>query len=123
MEGAGLDPYMGFIHRQRPGRCSLALDLVEELRASYADRFVLYCINQKILNAKDFEIQDSGDVRLNDKGRKTFFTEWQNRKKETLTHPFLKEKINWGLVPYVQALLLARTLRGDLDEYPPCFWK
>ena len=123
LEGAGLDPYMGFVHRQRPGRCSLALDLVEELRASYADRFVLYCINQRILHADDFEIQESGAVRLNDKGKKIFFTEWQNRKKETLTHPFLKEKISWGLVPYVQALLLARTLRGDLDEYPPFFWK
>lgn len=123
LEGVGLDPYMGFIHRNRPGRCSLALDLIEEFRASYADRFVLYCINQRIVHANDFDIQDSGAVRLNEKGRKIFFAEWQNRKKEMLTHPFIKEKINWGLVPYVQALLLARTLRGDLDEYPPFFWK
>ncbi len=123
LEGVGLDPYMGFIHRLRPGRCSLALDLVEELRACYADRFVLYCINQKVLNSHDFFIQDSGAVILNDDGRKKFFTEWQKRKQEQLTHPFLKEKICWGLVPYVQALLLARTLRGDLEEYPPFFWK
>ncbi|MBR4342077.1 MAG: type I-C CRISPR-associated endonuclease Cas1 [Lachnospiraceae bacterium] len=123
LEGVGLDPYMGFIHRNRPGRCSLALDLIEEFRASYADRFVLYCINQRIIHANDFDIQDSGAVRLNEKGRKKFLAEWQNRKKETLTHPFLNEKINWGLVPYAQALLLARTLRGDLDEYPPFFWK
>lgn len=123
LEGAGLDPYMGFIHRIRPGRCSLALDLVEELRASYADRFVLYCINKKILNSNDFIVQESGAVVLCDDGRKKFFSEWQKRKQEKLTHPFLKEKICWGLVPYIQALLLARTLRGDLDEYPPFFWK
>lgn len=123
LEGAGLDPYMGFVHRQRPGRCSLALDLVEELRASYADRFVLYCINQNILHKGDFEVQESSAVTLTDDGRKKFFSEWQKRKYETLTHPFLKEKISWGFVPYVQALLLARTVRGDLDEYPPFFWK
>lgn len=98
-------------------------DSVEEFRASYADRFVLYLINQRIIRADDFDIQDSGAVRLNEKGKKVFLSEWQNRKKESITHPFLKEKINWGLAPYVQALLLARTLRGDLDEYPPFFWK
>jgi CRISPR-associated protein Cas1 len=123
LEGVGLDPYMGFIHRQRPGRRSLALDLVEELRASYADRFVLYCINQRIMKPEHFLIQQNGAVLLNDEGRKQFFAEWQKRKTETITHPFLKEKICWGLVPYVQALLLARTLRGDLEEYPPFFWK
>lgn len=123
LEAVGLDPYMGFVHRQRPGRCSLALDLVEELRSSLADRFVLYCINQRIIHPDDFEIQESGAVQLNDKGRKIVLGEWQKRKKESITHPFLKEKISWGLVPYVQALLLARTLRGDLEEYPPFFWK
>ncbi len=123
LEAAGLDPYMGFIHRQKPGRCSLALDLVEELRASLADRFVLYCINQRIIHPDDFDIQESGAVQLNDKGRKNVLLEWQKRKKESITHPFLKEKISWGLVPYVQALLLARSLRGDLEEYPPFFWK
>ncbi|MBQ8941968.1 MAG: type I-C CRISPR-associated endonuclease Cas1 [Firmicutes bacterium] len=123
LEGVGLDPYIGFVHRQRPGRCSLALDLVEELRASYADRFVVFCINQNILHKDDFTKQESGAVILNDNGRKKYFTEWQKRKSESLTHPFLKEKICRGLVPHVQALLLARTIRGDLDEYPPFFWK
>lgn len=123
LEGVGLDPFVGFVHRLRPGRSSLALDLVEELRASYGDRFVLYCINQRILNQDDFDEQETGAIYLNETGRKKFFVEWQKRKQETLTHPFLKEKICWGLVPYVQALLLARTIRGDLDEYPPFFWK
>lgn len=123
LEGVGLDPYVGFVHRLRPGRKSLALDLVEELRACFADRFVLYCINQRILSAGDFDTQESGAVLLSDSGRRKFFSEWQKRKLEELTHPYLKEKINWGLVPYVQALLLARTIRGDLDEYPPFFWK
>ena len=123
LEAVGLDPYIGFIHRQRPGRCSLALDLVEELRASLADRFVLYCINQKVIHANDFDIQESGAIRLNENGRKILLAEWQNRKKDMITHPFLKEKINWGLIPYVQSLLLARALRGDMEEYPPFFWK
>ena len=123
LEGVGLDPYMGFVHRQRPGRRSLALDLIEELRASYADRFVLYCINQRIVRPGHFTIQQNGAVMLNEDGRKAFFSEWQKRKQDSITHPFLKEKICWGLVPHVQALLLARTLRGDLAEYPPFFWK
>ena len=123
LEGVGLDPYVGFVHRLRPGRRSLALDLIEELRAGYADRFVLYCINQRILRGKDFVTQESGAVILTDEGRKKFLGEWQKRKQESLTHPFLQEKINWGLVPYVQAMLLARTIRGDMDEYPPFFWK
>lgn len=123
LEGAGLDPYMGFIHRARPGRCSLALDLIEELRHSFADRFVLYCINQRVLNKDDFLTQENDAVELTEQGRKKFFAEWQKRKQESIMHPFLKEKIPWGLVPYVQALLLARTIRGDLEEYPPFFWK
>lgn len=123
LEGVGIDSYVGFIHRKHPGRRSLALDLVEELRACYADRFVLYCINQRIIHADDFVIQESGAVVLSESGRKVFLSEWQKRKKEMLTHPFLGEKISWGLVPHVQALLLARTIRGDLDEYPPFLWK
>lgn len=123
LEGAGLDPYVGFLHRARPGRRSLALDLMEELRAVYADRFVLSCINQKIVNARHFEKQENGAVLLTDEGRRAFLHAWQLKKREVITHPFLKEKINWGLVPHVQALLLARTLRGDLDIYPPFFWK
>lgn len=123
LEGVGLDPYVGFLHRPRPGRQSLALDLMEELRAVVADRLVISCINQKIVTPKHCQTQESGAVLLTDEGRKVFLSAWQRRKQETLTHPFLGEKISWGLVPYVQALLLARTLRGDLEAYPPFFWK
>lgn len=123
LESVGLDPYVGFMHRPRPGRTSLALDLMEELRTVYADRFVLSCINQKMLTAKHCQKQESGAVWLTDEGRRAFLKVWQTRKQEAITHPFLAEKLPWGLVPYVQALLLARTLRGDLDEYPPFFWK
>ena len=123
LNSVGLDPYVGFLHRARPGRRSLALDLMEELRAVFADRFVLSCINQKILTAKHFQKQESGAVLLTDEGRRAFLNAWQTKKQEQITHPFLKEKLPWGLVPYVQALLLARTLRGDLELYPPFFWK
>ena len=123
LEGVGLDPYVGFLHRPRPGRASLALDLEEELRSVYADRFVLSCINRKQLQPGDFDIQESGAVLLNDKGRRAFLSAWQERRKETIRHPFLGEKMEWGLVPSVQAMLLARTLRGDLEEYPPFLWK
>lgn len=123
LESVGLDPYVGFMHRLRPGRASLALDLMEELRSVYADRFVLSCINQKMITAEEFHIQEDGAVLLTDSGRKTFLGVWQKRKQEEIKHPFLKEKIPWGLTPYVQALLLARTIRGDMEEYPPFFWK
>lgn len=123
LEGAGLDPYVGFLHRPRPGRSSLALDLMEELRTVYADRFVLTCVNRKLVTEKHCRKQESGAVLLTDEGRRAFLTAWQQRRQETITHPFLGEKLPWGLVPCVQALLLARTLRGDLDEYPPFFWK
>ena len=123
LQSVGLDPYVGFLHRPCPGRSSLALDLMEELRPVCADRFVLSCINQKIVTGKHCQRQDSGAVWLTDEGRKAFLSAWQKRKRETITHPFLGEKLPWGLVPYVQALLLARTLRGDLEEYPPFFWK
>lgn len=123
LESVGLDSYVGFLHRDRPGRTSLALDLMEELRPCVADRFVLTAINNRILKRTDFECRESGGVYLTDDARRTFLRRWQERKKETLTHPFLGEKISWGLVPYLQALLLARYLRGDLDEYPPFLWK
>ena len=123
LQSVGLDPYVGFLHRPRPGRRSLALDLMEELRAVFADRFVLTCVNQKVLNAKHLQQQGSGAVLLTDEGRRTFLAAWQRKKQEQITHPFLDEKLPWGLVPYVQALLLARTLRGDLNQYPPFFWK
>ena len=123
LEGVGLDPYVGFLHCPRPGRTSLALDLMEELRAVCADRFAITCINQKILTEKDCQRQENGAVLLTEEGRRTFLKFWQQRKQQTLQHPFLGEKIPWGLVPYVQALLLARTLRGDMERYPPFFWK
>lgn len=123
LETVGLDPYAGFMHTDRPGRCSLALDLLEELRAPYADRFVLSCINKKTISATDFEQKENGAVFLNEAGRKKYLTAWQNKKAEKLKHPFLQENIEWGLVPYVQALLLARYIRGDLDGYPPFLWK
>ncbi len=123
LSSVGLDPYVGFMHGDRPGRTSLALDLMEELRPVLADRFILTLINTKAIQAVHFEKQKDNAVLLNDDGRKVFFNAWQNHKKETITHPYLKEKIEWGLVPYVQALLLARTIRGDIDEYPPFLWK
>lgn len=123
LESVGLDAYVGFLHRDRPGRISLALDLMEEMRAVYADRFVLTLINTRAIRREHFTRQESGAVLLNDEGRKLVLSAWQSRKREEITHPYLKEKMYWGLVPYVQALLLSRTLRGDLDEYPPCLWK
>lgn len=123
LEVVGLDSYVGFLHADRPGRASLALDLMEELRPHFADRFVLSLINRNEVEESDFEIQSSGAVYLCEKSRKKFLSSWQNRKKEEITHPYLKEKVEWGLVPYCQALLLARTIRGDLEYYPPFLWK
>ena len=119
----GLDPYIGFFHTDRPGRISLALDMIEELRGVMADRFVLSLVNRGQLNEKDFAYMESGAVLLNDDSRKTFLQEWHRYKQEMITHPYLKEKIEWGLVPYSQALLLARYIRGDLDAYPSFCWK
>ena len=123
LESVGLDAYVGFLHRDRPGRESLALDLMEELRPCMADRFVLTLVNNRMIRPEDFQTQDSGAVLLTDDGRKKFLKAWQERKRDTLTHPYLNEKMSWGLIPYVQALLLARYLRGDLDAYPPFLWK
>ena len=123
LESVGLDSYVGFLHRDRPGRISLALDLMEELRPCMADRFVLTLINNRVVGRPDFDFRENGAVFLNDAGRRTFLKHWQERKRNALTHPYLQEKIPWGLVPYVQALLLARYLRGDLDGYPPFLWK
>ena len=123
LESVGLDAYVGFLHRDRPGRTSFALDLMEELRPCLADRFVLTLINNRVVHRDDFQFRENGAVYLTDSGRKVFLTHWQERKKAELTHPYLGEKIPWGLVPYVQALLLARTLRDDLEEYPPFLWK
>lgn len=123
LESVGLDPCVGYLHTERPGRASLALDLIEEFRAVYADRFVLSLINKKIVNKKNFTKKENGAVLMDDDSRKKLLMEWQNKKKEVITHPFLKEKVEWGMVPYVQAMLLARYLRGDLDGYPAFLWK
>ena len=123
LEAVGLDSYVGFLHRDRPGRTSLALDLMEELRPCLADRFVLTLINNRVIKANDFLITENGAVLLTDDGRKAFLQRWQERKREQLTHPYLEEKMPWGMVPYAQSLLLARYLRSDLDEYPPFLWK
>lgn len=123
LETVGLDAYVGFLHRDRPGRISLALDLMEELRSVYADRFVLSLINKRIVESGGFVKKEDGAVMMTDQTRKTILSAWQAKKQETITHPFLDEKVEWGLVPYVQAMLLARYIRGDLDEYPPFFWK
>ena len=123
LEAVGLDPYVGFLHTDRPGRRSLALDLVEEFRALMCDRFVLTLINKRTVSPDQFDLREDGAVLLNDDGRKAFLTAWQKRKDDELRHPFLEEKVQWGMLPYVQALLLARFLRGDLDAYPPFLWK
>lgn len=123
LETVGLDPYVGFMHTDRPGRCSLALDMMEELRAPLADRFVLTLINKKLVTGKQFQKTENGAVVMKEEARKTVLVEWQKRKKEEIVHPFLGEKVEWGLVPFVQAMLLSRYLRGDLEEYPPFLWK
>ena len=123
LECVGLDPYVGYLHTERPGRVSLALDMIEELRAVLADRFVLSLVNKKIVNGKNFTKKENGAVLMDDELRKKLLVEWQKKKKETITHPFLKEKVEWGMVPFVQAMLLARYLRGDLDSYPVFLWK
>lgn len=122
-ESVGLDPAVGFLHRDRPGRPSLALDLMEELRPILADRLALSLINRKQVQASDFEKREGGAVFMRDEARKTVLTAWQERKKEERLHGFLEEKAPLGLFPYVQALLLARHLRGDLDAYPSSLWK
>lgn len=122
-ESVGLDPAVGFLHRDRPGRPSLALDLMEELRPVLVDRLALSLINRRQLRARDFETRDGGAVIMSDEARKTVLTAWQERKREERLHPFLDEKTPLGLVPYLQSQLLARHLRGDIDAYPPWFWK
>jgi len=119
VKSVGLDAQVGFLHALRPGRASLALDLMEEFRAFFADRVALSLVNRCQVRRKDFSFSESGAVVLSEAARKTVLVEWQNRKKEQLAHPFLNEKIEAGLLPFVQAQLLARHLRGDLDAYPP----
>lgn len=121
-EAVGLDPAVGFLHRDRPGRPSLALDLMEELRAPLADRLALSLVNRRQLRAADFRQMEGGAVLLSDDARRTVLTAWQERKREERLHPFLQEKAPFGLVPFLQAQMLARHLRGDIDAYPPWFW-
>jgi len=119
LQGVGLDPYVGFLHQDRPGRVSLALDLLEEFRAPWADRFVLTLINRKQVQMSDFITEASGAVRLKDDARKTFLTAWQERKQVEIMHPYLQEQVPVGLLPHCQAMLLARHIRGDTEYYPP----
>lgn len=121
LETVGLDPQVGFLHQLRSGRPSLALDLMEEFRAYLGDRIMLNLINLKQVTKKDFEIRESGEVRISDSARKELLTAYQKRKQEEITHPFLGEKMTIGLLPHVQAQLLARYIRGDMDEYPPFY--
>lgn len=123
LETVGLDPYVGFYHTDRAGRKSLALDLMEELRSVLADRFVLTLINKRVIDQSGFIQKETGAVIMNEDLRKIFLSAWQKKKQEIITHPFLGEKVEWGMVPHVQAMLLARYLRGDIDAYPPFFWK
>ena len=123
LESVGLDPAVGFLHKDRPGRPSLALDLMEELRAALADRLVLTLINRRQVQGFGFTEQDGGVIHMDDNTRKQVVSAWQLRKQDKLEHPFLKERIPLGLAPYVQALLLARHIRGGLEAYPAFFWR
>ena len=123
LEGVGLDPYCGFLHVDRPGRPSLALDLMEEMRPVFGDRLALTLINRVQLKASDFEVRENGAVMLDKGGRKQVITAWQERKREEVTHPILDERAALGLFPYLQALLLARHIRGDLGGYASLLWK
>ena len=123
METVGLDPYVGFLHRDRPGRASLALDIMEEFRSYLVDRLALSLINRKQITSNGFTIKESGAVIMDSDTKKEVLIAWQKRKQEKITHPFLNEKVSIGLLPYIQALLMARYLRGDLESYPPFLWK
>lgn len=122
METVGLDPAAGYLHTLRPGRISFALDLMEELRAPLCDRFVISMFNKDQFQPHDFT-DDTGAVYLSDKGRRKVLEQWRARKRETIQHPFLKEKLPIGMIPYAQSMLFARVLRGDLDRYPPFVWR
>jgi CRISPR-associated protein Cas1 len=123
LESVGLDPAVGFLHRDRPGRPGLALDMMEEFRPFLADRLVLSLINLRKVQKSGFDKTDSGAVIMSDETRKEVLITYQNRKQEEIVHPFLDEKVHVGMLFYLQALLFARSLRGDLDAYPPFIWK
>jgi CRISPR-associated protein Cas1 len=118
LEGVGLDPYVGFLHADRPGRCGLALDLMEELRPALADRLVLTLINRQQVKPSGFTVAENGAVQMSEVTRREVLQAWQSRKQEELRHPFFDESVAWGLIPHLQSLLLARHFRGDLDGYP-----
>ena len=122
-ESVGLDPQLGYLHSCRPGRASLALDLIEELRAPYVDRFVLTLFNRKQIDPSDFRADSEGGYAFNERALKKVLGLWQQRKQEEILHPFLKQRMPMGLIPFVQAQLLARHLRGDMDDYPACMWR
>lgn len=123
VESVGLDPQVGFLHRDRPGRLSLALDLMEELRPHFADRLAVTLVNRNQISSSGFIIKENGAIIMNDETRKEVLIAWQKRKQDKIIHPYLEEKVSLGLVPYIQAMLLARHIRGDLEDYPPFFWK
>jgi CRISPR-associated protein Cas1 len=123
LEAHGLDPQVGFLHADRPGRASLALDLMEELRPVLADRLALSLVNRGQLSANDFNVEEAGGVRMTDDARKRVLIAWQERKRDELRHPFLGEMASLGMIAHLQAQLLARHLRGDLDGYPGFIWK
>ncbi len=123
LESIGLDPQAGFLHRDRPGRPSLALDVMEELRPHFADRLAVTLVNRNQISSRGFVIKENGAVIMDEKTRKEVLLAWQKRKQDEIIHPYLEEKVPLGLVPYIQAMLLARHIRGDLEDYPPFFWK
>jgi CRISPR-associated protein Cas1 len=123
LESVGLDPQVGFLHRDRPGRPSLALDMMEEFRPVLADRMALTLFNRGMLGPGDFQTAPTGAVTLADAARKTVITAWIERKRDEVEHPFLREKMPVGMLFFTQALLMARFLRGDLDGYPPYLWR
>lgn len=119
LQGVGLDPYVGFLHKDRPGRPGLALDMLEEFRAPWADRFVLTLVNRQQIQSKDFDTDASGAVKLKDEARKNILTAYQDRKQTEIQHPYLEEQVPIGLLPHCQAMLLARHIRGDMEFYTP----
>jgi CRISPR-associated protein Cas1 len=123
LESVGLDPAVGFLHTDRPGRPSLALDVMEELRPHIADRLVLSLINRRQVQPSGFTVQDGGGIAIEEQTRKEVISAWQKRKQDEVIHPYLNERISLGLIPYVQSLLLARHIRGGLDAYPSFLWR
>ncbi len=123
LESVGLDPYVGFLHQDRPGRASLALDMMEELRPVFVDRLALSLINRNQISPNGFIQKENRAVYMTDETKKEILKAWQERKNDLITHPYLNEKIKFGLIPYAQSLLMARFIRGDIDGYPPFFWE